>query len=468
MGLKGFYPLLRKKGYQPSVVHSSAVPTTSTTTTIRRLDLLSRFGVIRAAYSQNAVDKAHMILEKDIQRFGSQENILIYVDGAQAAEKKDTAEIRVNARKKAVAQCEKSLTELKGRIDNINTKPRKRHFTDVKTSLANTFYWTLPMREAFAEYMKEAGWTVRLCETEADLAIAQECKPNDVVISADSDMLAYSTVTTLWRPVSKGLILVYDLEDVCRTLSLSRAQLTALAVVSGNDYGKNIYSLGAVTNYSIIKTIQGKETRDIVAEYLSSPQVESKNAAVKNVEEKTFDLALQVFVDLKQTPVTSGPPSVSSSAYSDLRERFLDLCAEYKLQKEARQAQQASAPAVPVVRLRSSRSTIRYKTVESPAVLKRVSGHIGSPPSQQLESTPQDSNALSSSLSQSPEGHPPLARTRTPKNRRRYSFKTRTGSKTPPPPSKMKQYVFKPYREPEGQNESETASDDPKPKPKPK
>ncbi|KAF9404193.1 hypothetical protein BGZ76_007049, partial [Entomortierella beljakovae] len=99
-----------------------------------------------------------------------------------------------------------------------------------------------------------------------------------------------------------------------------------------------------------------------------------------------------------------------------------------------------------------------------------------SPPSQQLESTSQDYNALSLSLSQSPEGHPPLARTRTPNNRRRYSFKTRAGSKTLPPPAKMKQYVFKPYRKPEGQNESKASSNNSKskfksksrPKPKPK
>jgi 5'-3' exonuclease len=81
---------------------------------------------------------------------------------------------------------------------------------------------------------------------------------HDVVISADSDMLAYASTSTLWRPMSRDQFLVYKLSDVLRELGLSRAQLTALAIVSSNDYNKNIYSLGPATNYSIIKTLPGQ------------------------------------------------------------------------------------------------------------------------------------------------------------------------------------------------------------------
>ncbi|KAG0333888.1 hypothetical protein BG005_005018, partial [Podila minutissima] len=111
--------------------------------------------------------------------------------------------------------------------------------------------------------MVQAGWTVRLCATEADLAIAVDNQPGDIVVSADSDMLAYASTSTLWRPVSNCLVLAYELADVRQELALSPAQLTALAVVSSNDYNKNIYSLGPATNYSIIKSLQGNDPTSI-------------------------------------------------------------------------------------------------------------------------------------------------------------------------------------------------------------
>ena len=106
--------------------------------------------------------------------------------------------------------------------------------------------------------MKQAGWTVRICDTEADLVIAADCQPDNVVISADSDMLAYDSVSILWRPISKYLVLVYKLADVCQQLGLSRDHLTALAVVSSNAYNKNIYSLGSATNCSLIKSLDAQ------------------------------------------------------------------------------------------------------------------------------------------------------------------------------------------------------------------
>ncbi|KAG0294470.1 hypothetical protein BGZ98_001756 [Dissophora globulifera] len=111
------------------------------------------------------------------------------------------------------------------------------------------------MRESFAEYMTRAGWKVQTCVSEADVGIARDCQPGDIVVSADSDMLAYSSILILWRPISRSLILVCEISDVCQVLCVSRIQLTALAVVSNNDYGKNIRSLEPAINFSIIKAI---------------------------------------------------------------------------------------------------------------------------------------------------------------------------------------------------------------------
>lgn len=255
MGLDRWFPFLRTKGYQPLVLHPSAT-TAAMNNCTKRIDVLSFYTVIKNAYSNHSLDQAHAILEQRLLHYGAKASLILYIDGEQAVEKQHATKIRQAGREKATVHCEQSLDELERRIDN-NIRVRKCHFTDVKTSLASTFYWSLPARQEFITYMVQASWTVHLCATEADLAIALDNQPGDIVVSADSDMLAYASTSTLWRPISNGLLLVYELADVRQDLVLSPAQLTALAVVSLNDYNKNIYSLGPATNYSIIKSLQG-------------------------------------------------------------------------------------------------------------------------------------------------------------------------------------------------------------------
>ena len=50
---------------------------------------------------------------------------------------------------------------------------------------------------------------------------------------------------------------------------------------------------------------------------MSNPQVMCKNITIKNEEVKTFELALQVFADLRQTPISGDLHAVSQSTYSD-------------------------------------------------------------------------------------------------------------------------------------------------------
>jgi hypothetical protein len=86
--------------------------------------------------------------------------------------------------------------------------------------------------------------------------IAKDYTNVDVVVSQDSDMIGHFTVATLWRPISRGPLLVYNMSDICTLLEITREQLTALAVVSSNDYNRNISSFGPETNYSAIKKIK--------------------------------------------------------------------------------------------------------------------------------------------------------------------------------------------------------------------
>ncbi|KAF8976403.1 Rad2 nuclease, partial [Haplosporangium bisporale] len=371
MGLKDWFRFIRRNGYDAVVIHISAM-LISMGSRKGRVDVLSFYPVIRNAYSHHAPEKAHSILEQHLMRFGSKSNLILYVDGEPALEKQETAKHRKESREKATIKCKESLDKLEAIIIN-NVKPRKRHFTDVKTSLASTFCWSSQHRQSFIEYMKQAEWSVRICETEADVAIAVDCQPGDIVISADSDMLAYGSVSTLWRPISKYLVLAYKLADVCQQLGLTRDHLTALAVVSSNDYSRNIYSLGPATNYSIIKSLDAQDTKSIVTAYLRHVTVSTKNTT-----SETFDAPLRVFVDMKQTPIGLQYASIPDLSYNDLYMRFGDLCSLYEQVKKGR---------------------LPEMSTEQPLQLTLTTQNSSSP--RELA------------------GHPPLPRTRIPRHRHR-------------------------------------------------
>jgi|SRR5690554_3445255 len=103
-------------------------------------------------------------------------------------------------------------------------------------------------RQAFATYLRHAGWSVVECQTEADIKVARDFMPGDIVLSRDSDMLMYESISTVWRPISAGRILVYDEPSALAALGINRTQLIVLGIVSKNVYNANIPSLGCATN----------------------------------------------------------------------------------------------------------------------------------------------------------------------------------------------------------------------------
>ncbi|KAF9117407.1 hypothetical protein BGX30_005524 [Mortierella sp. GBA39] len=425
MGLSDWYPFIRRKGYDPALLYHSIIPTI--TTGQRRLDVLGTcFRAINYAYSNHPQEIANNMLQKDIERFGDKLTMVLYIDGPQAEEKKWTAQVRESGREKAQGRVKASLDTFESRIDS-SLRIRKQHFIDIKKGLGSSFYWCLESREHFAEHMRGLGWDVRICTTEADVAIAQDAQPKDIIISCDSDMLGYASIVTLWRPVSKSLILVYYLPELLKTIGLSRTQLTALAVVSRNDYQRNISSLGPATNYGIVRAIGDRPANSQVT--------------TKNTYQETFANSLRVFVECQQTqiePVVLQPSSQAN--YETLQKRFKDLCGRRDSLKEA-QAQGARSRQDSKVRLRIPRSFNRYRTVESPGYVSKNAPALApeshSTPAPATQSTPSQDIA-----------HPPLQRTGFPRNRGRFSFKERTRKKVHNPPPKMKQFHQKPYKEP--------------------
>ncbi|KAG0263936.1 hypothetical protein BG011_007769 [Mortierella polycephala] len=165
----------------------------------------------------------------------------------------------------ALTLAHESIVKLEDRMER-NLRVRKQALTTINKNLKEAFYWFLAARCSFTEYLRNKQWTVRENLTEADLAT----KPEDAVISRDSDVLVYGTISTIWRPISRGRCLVYDVPNVLATLNISKIQLTVLGVVSKNDYNSNIYSFGCITNSGIIISLEGNDAPAMVESVLDS------------------------------------------------------------------------------------------------------------------------------------------------------------------------------------------------------
>ncbi|KAF9130429.1 hypothetical protein BGX30_013492 [Mortierella sp. GBA39] len=224
MGLKGFYPWLRKKrDYHPTLRHPMHhhLPDGATI----HVDVLCFFNNIRGIYARHADNKtrAHAIFFEHLNKYGNPSRMVFYVDSAPALEKKETHHERNEKQVKAFKTAKVAVETLSNRVSQ-GRPPTKQMFKNVEKSLHGGFKWSLRDREDFVDFLQ------------------------------DSDFFAYDSVTTFWRPVGKRYevkVLEYNREAVLAQIKLSTTKLTALAYVSSNDQNKNIPSMGIATNYRI-------------------------------------------------------------------------------------------------------------------------------------------------------------------------------------------------------------------------
>jgi hypothetical protein len=233
---------------------------------IIRVDVLSFFTKIRTIYTKHADDKqmAHTILFGHLKKYGNPSHMVFYVDGAPAFEKRETHRKRNTKQVKALKDAMVAIETLNNRVTQ-GKPPTKQMFRNIDKSLREGFKWSLADREGFVEFLQGRQLDSRLCQTEADIAIAADCQTQDIVLSQDSDFFAYDSVTTIWRPVGKldeAKVLEYGRAAVLAQVGLSTTKLTALACVSCNDYNTNIPSMGIATNYSIIKDLPNAGKND--------------------------------------------------------------------------------------------------------------------------------------------------------------------------------------------------------------
>ncbi|KAK3810077.1 MAG: hypothetical protein J3Q66DRAFT_391248 [Benniella sp.] len=322
MSILGLWKFIKQKLFDPVQKHERSDPTP--TGPLRRLDLLgSLYPIIRNAYTFHPVEVAHGIVEKAIRRLVNPTNSVVYIDGAPSAEKQGTHQNRKSTREKAVAKGQQELKKLEQRVQS-DSRPRKQQFLSVEKSIRQSFLWLPSARDSLAGYLESKNYTVVVCPTEADVQIARDCQPTDVVISGDSDLLLYSKINTVWRPMRRNQLLCYDVEQVVKTLGISKQQLMALGIVSRNDYTRNIPSLGCATNYGVIKNLKDQDVETLVKAYLSDERV-----VAKNTKEETFNTSIRVFLKELQTPLpplddSSLPSKELMDAYSRVKRQYAE------------------------------------------------------------------------------------------------------------------------------------------------
>jgi len=258
MGIIGLWQLLKDKGYIPTLHHHLPQSSPDATTACRVDVLGTYFQEIKNAYTKHPPDIAHRIMEQELLTAGSKQSLWVYLDGSPSKEKESTHAQREATRVESGERAQVLLDDLQQKIEDRRSV-RKQDFKQVGSMISKTFYWSLDSRNAFAAYLTQQGWShVIQATTEADLAIARDCQPGDVVVTRDSDLLIYPSVTRVYRAISRNKYLEYDVQDLSVALGMSRVQLTVLGVVSRNDYTSNIPSLGSKSNYKIVKSLSAQ------------------------------------------------------------------------------------------------------------------------------------------------------------------------------------------------------------------
>ncbi|KFH63191.1 hypothetical protein MVEG_11226 [Podila verticillata NRRL 6337] len=257
-----------------------------------RLDVLaSFFSTIRRTYNNHDLTTANIIFERHLSSCQlPKSSTFLYVDGPSPEEKRHTQELREARRVHALERAEACMSDMED-IFGRGGRLRKSHFRKLIKHIDGSFYWSLDARRSLSQFLRDQGWNIVECPSEADIAIAKDCTANDIVISGDSDSLIYASIRTIWRPLARGGYLVYDVQVLLKQLEMSRAALTVLGIVCRNDYSSNITRMGVSTNYSIIQPLNDTDPGAILQAYMAHEEV-----ACKHPSKTHFNAAYTIFV----------------------------------------------------------------------------------------------------------------------------------------------------------------------------
>ncbi|KAF9189781.1 hypothetical protein BGZ49_003773, partial [Haplosporangium sp. Z 27] len=299
MGVAGLWPLIGKAYKVPKV---NLPPD--------KLLLVDLFGAffwsVRFILTTKNKKEAYEAIDKMLySRFASRDNVVIFIDGQRTEEKKKTAQVRLTRSRTQLLRAKKIIDEMKANAKigkAISSAKHKRYSRYLSQSVMLTNNDCTNLFNG----LKKRGWDVVLGPGEADLAIRKRSSKLTrpfAVVTGDSDLLAHCSVPVIYRP-SRGEFYEYDVDECAKALGISRLQLTALAIVSKNDYTNNPFHFGVATNLEIIKDMNPAsiDTIDsILSRYCHSQSVYRRT----EVDVSHFKFANRVFYEGKEFVIKS-------------------------------------------------------------------------------------------------------------------------------------------------------------------
>lgn len=143
------------------------------------------------------------------------ETSVLYFDGVSPVEKKRTNALRQDKRNTALTGAENCIQDMENRWRDAAVQ-HKPTFKKLEKKLRDAFYLGQDSRMVLATYLRGQGWSLPDTASEADVTIARNFMPGDIVVSQDSDMAAYENVETIWRPLPRKRFLKYDMAVVVK------------------------------------------------------------------------------------------------------------------------------------------------------------------------------------------------------------------------------------------------------------
>lgn len=169
MGVKGLWPLIRKKGYNPTPIQ---LPCRRAGTL--RLDLQGTFyPLLQRAFSRPP-EIAYEIIHHTLLEVIDQTTAVVYIDGYDTEEKRQTHDDRDELRLKATDNAMKAMDKLQDLLHEGKPAKKQLH-VNVRKNMKKAFRLKYADRVALGENLASRGWNVRVANGEADLEIARDC-----------------------------------------------------------------------------------------------------------------------------------------------------------------------------------------------------------------------------------------------------------------------------------------------------
>ncbi|KAF9349653.1 hypothetical protein BGX34_001675 [Mortierella sp. NVP85] len=256
-------------------------------------------------------------LHNRLLHYFRQSNVLIHIDGAPSKQKAHARLQRQEKQDVASTKLQHSLEKVNDLLEQVSqadSVARSRKDKIVREARTVQQLWkparTIDgnMKKELAQELESLGWKVCRCDGEADLCIAGQHGPITVA-TTDSDFLFHG-VDTIFRqdPQNKSSFREFSVPGILDALDIEQEAWTAVGVVSGNDYCKNIPEYGVFTNFKAIQPIPVAETSgpwEILDNYCSQISEMTGKSYKCSMFQRAFDVFFDCHEDLEDNPVES-------------------------------------------------------------------------------------------------------------------------------------------------------------------